>query len=273
MHHKPCFFIPLLLITWVLVSVCTSASAGVIKIQTQTTVETSKDRIGITVRLGNEGTASAHNLQAHLKLLGKTLDSRILTALAPGKTASLEFEKGLQGVKPGRYPLTVFVDFHDANQYPFSAISGMTFSVGPDINPDLAVLSKNITMDENGTLSLNIKNLGTDKKRITATLVLPKELSTATPRMHVEVDPRSQKSLDFHIRNFSALPGAGYPVFCYLEYDMDDIHHTSVNETVIKIAAKENFFRRYRWGWIALAGLLIAVFGVLVFRSRGKRSG
>ena len=229
--------------------------------------------IRITVSLANEGTATAHNLQVHLKLLGETLDSKVRPELHPGGSSTFVFEKDTEGVKTGRYPLTVFVDFHDANQYPFSALSGMTFSVGPNVNPDLATLGKNISMDKKAALSFNIKNIGAHEKQILATLILPRELSTSTPEINFRMGPRSQKDLNFEIRNFSALPGADYPVFCYFEYDLENIHHTGVCTAIIKIIEPENLFRRYRWLWMGVAAVLIIGFLALAIRNRRKPSG
>ena len=262
---------------WVIFSIvifcATPSFAGVLKIKTQTTVQTTGDQLHITVTLTNEGTAIAYNLQVHLKLMGETLDSKLKPQLDPAGSGTFVFEKRAEGIKEGRYPLTVAVDFHDANQYPFSALSGMTFSIGPNVNSDLAVIGKNIAMDNGGELSLNIKNIGAGEKKILASLVLPKELSTPTPQMSFLLGPRSQKDLDFEIRNFSALPGADYPVFCYFEYDLENIHHTAVCTAVIKIIEKENLFRQYRWLWMGLAGALILVLLTLIIRSRIKTKG
>ncbi len=249
------------------------AFAGVLKIQTQTTVEILENRIKITVRLTNEGTAVAHNLQVHLKILGETLDSKITSQLEPGGKSTFLFEKDIEGVKTGRYPLTVLVDFHDSNQYPFSALSGMTFSVGPNVNPDLAVLGKNISMDKKGTLLFDIKNMGDSEKRILASLILPKELSSPAPQTEFQLSPRSQKKLNFDIRNFSALPGADYPVFCYFEYDLKNDHHTAICQAVIKIIKPENLFRRYRWLWVGIAAALVIAFLALVVKNRTKGTG
>jgi hypothetical protein len=251
----------------------TPSFAGVLKIQTQTTVETLENRLKISVHLSNEGTAIAHNLQVHLKILGETLDSKINPQLDPGGQSTFLFEKNTEGVETGRYPLTVVVDFHDSNQYPFSALSGMTFSVGSNVNPDLAVLGKNITMDKKEELSFDIKNMGGNGKHILATLTLPKELSTPTPRIDFQMGPRSQKDLHFEIHNFSALPGADYPVFCYFEYDLEGVHHTAICQAVVKIIAKENLFRQYRWLWAGMATFLIIAFLVLVIKNRGRRPG
>ena len=80
--------------------------------------------------------------------------------------------------------------------------------------------------------------------------------------------PRSQKDVSFEIRNFSALPGADYPVFCYFEYNLNNVHHTAICQAVIKIIKTDNLFRQYRWLWIGFAAALIIAFLVLVIRNR-----
>jgi len=272
MNEKCCFQWGLLMVFSMGLFFASPSFAGVLKIQTQTTVETTENQVKITVVLANEGTATAHNLQVHLKLLGETLDSKVSPELHPGGSSTFVFEESSEGVKTGRYPLTVFVDFHDPNQYPFSALSGMTFSVGPNVNPDLAVLGKNISMDKKEALSLNIKNISAHKKHVLATLILPRELSTSTPEINFRMGPRSRKDLNFEIRNFSALPGADYPVFCYFEYDLEDIHHTAVCTAIIKIIEPENLFRRYRWLWVVVTAVLIIAFLGLAIKNRRKPS-
>ena len=271
MMKKRYFRFGLLLTIWFTLFSVTPSFAGILKIQTQTTIQTTDNRLNITVALANEGTDTAYNLQVHLNLFGTMLDSALKPQLDPGGSGTFVFEKSVEGVRTGRYPLTVSVDFHDGNQYPFSALSGMTFSVGPNVNPDLAVLGKDVAMDKMGKLSLDIKNIGANPKKILATLILPRELSTPVPQQNFQMAPRSEKNLDFEIRNFSALPGADYPVFCYFEYDLANIHHTAVGTAVIKIIAPENLFRRYRWLWIGFAAILILALFALVVKNRGKK--
>ena len=71
----------------------------------------------------------------------------------------------------------------------------------------------------------------------------------------------------------SALPGADYPVFCYFEYDLEDVHHTAVSTAIIKIIEPENLFRRYRWLWMGVAAVLIIAFLGLAIKNRRKPSG
>ena len=272
---EKCRFQSSLWVTFIMGLLCATPSfAGVLKIKTQTTVQITGDRIDIAVILTNEGTAIAYNLQTHVKLMGEILDSKLKPRLDPTESETFVFEKkGAEEIKAGRYPLTVSVDFHDANQYPFSALSGMTFSVGPDANSDLAVIGKNIAMGKRGELSLNIKNMGPVKKNILATLMLPKELSTPTPQISFLLPSRTEKNLNFKINNFSSLPGADYPVFCYFEYDLENIHHTAVCTAAIKIVEPENLFRQYRWLWMGLAGLLIVILLIFIIKSRIKTKG
>ena len=250
----------------------TPALAGILKIETQTTVEVAADLLKVSVIFTNRGTAPAYNLQVHLATLGRAENSPVIPQLSPGQSDRARFEKNVTGVGKGRYPMTVRVDFHDANQYPFSALSGMTFHVGADVTPNLIAQAKDITLGKNGVLRFNIKNLGFESQKILATLVLPKEFSTPQARNTVDIDQRAEKTLDFEIGNFSALPGANYPIFCYFEYDMEDTHHTAVTRALVTVAKDENLFRKFRWLWISMAAVLAAILIIIIIRERIKRS-
>ena len=262
----------LLLILFVSIFACTTpAVAGILTIETQTTVEVAADLLKVDVTFTNKGTAPAYNLQVHLNTLGLQEDSPVIPQLNPGQSDRARFERNVTEVRKGRYPMTVHVDFHDANQYPFSALSGMTFHVGADVNPNLVAQAKDITLGKNGVLRFNIKNLGFKSKKILATLVLPKEFSTPQARNSVDIEQRAEKTLDFEIGNFSALPGANYPIFCYFEYDSEDTHHTAVARCLVTIARDENLFRRFRWLWISLAAILAATLVAVIIKERKRR--
>lgn len=251
--------------------ICDVTHAGVIKIRTQTTLKTSEQNLEISVTLFNDGSDSARNLQVHAKLPGKTIDSKMLPELGPGKSRTFLFDEKMEGAKPGWYPITIVTDFQDANQYPFSAISGMTFSLGSGKTAELAILGKDSRIEKKGKLSFNVKNIGERKKQIQATLVLPRELSSPASEQNFELPARDEKSLAFEIQNFSALSGADYPVFCYFEYDQDGIHHTAVSNATIRLITEENLFRRYRWVWMILIAVLLAAFVVIMVRQKKRR--
>lgn len=265
------FSLLLILFVWIF-PWTTPAVAGILKIETQTTVEIAADLLKVSVTFTNKGTATAYNLQVHLNTLGQQDDSQVKPQLDPGQSGKVLFERSVAGIRKGRYPLTVRVDFHDANQYPFSALSGMTFHIGGDVNPDLIVQTKDITLKKSGVLQFNIKNLGFEPKKILATLVLPKEFSAPHPKISIDIDQRAEKTLDFEIGNFSALPGANYPIFCYFEYDSEDTHHTAVARSLVTVGKDENLFRRFRWVWLTLAAILAALLIVVLIRDRRKKS-
>jgi len=250
----------------------TPAVAGILKIETQTTVEVAADLLKVRVTFKNKGTAPAFNLQVHLNTLGRQEDSPVIPQLDPGQSDRARFETNVTGVRKGRYPMTVHVDFHDANQYPFSALSGMTFHVGADVNPGLIAQTEDITLGKNGVLRFNIKNLGFESKKILATLVLPKEFSTPHARDSVDIEQRAEKTLDFEIGNFSALPGANYPIFCYFEYDSEDTHHTAVARCLVTIAKDESLFRKFKWLWVSFAAILAAILIIVIIKEYIKRS-
>lgn len=275
-NKNPCLTAPAVgLFTVLLVSTLTWSTpsvAGILRIETQTTVEAAADLLKVTVTFTNRGTAPAFNLQVHLIALGGQEDSPVIPTLDPGQSNRERFERNVTGIRKGRYPMTVRVDFHDANQYPFSALSGMTFYVGADVNPNLIIQAKDITLDKNGVLRFNIKNLGFESQEILATLVLPNEFSTPQARKTVDMEQRAEKALDFEISNFSALPGASYPVFCYFEYDVEDTHHTAIARVLVTIAKDENLFRKFRWLWISLAALLAAILIIVIIKEHIRRS-
>ncbi|MBW2005281.1 MAG: hypothetical protein JRI72_11880 [Deltaproteobacteria bacterium] len=234
--------------------------AGTLTIETKTTVKTEGDRLKGSIKVCNKGNVAAHNVQANISVLGEQIKTRTKKLLTIDEFYTFQFEKTIPGIKKGRYPLTVIVDFHDVNQYPFSAISCTTFFFQEDANPDLLCLIDGLTMDKKGELHIDIKNVGLGLRNIRATLILPREFSSPDPQIDFDIESRSQKTVEFAIENFYALSGASYPVFCVFEYDLRDTHYTAFSSAVVKIAKRENWFWRTRWFWVAIAVILGAAF-------------
>jgi len=205
------------------------ATAGILKIETQTGVTVAGDLLKVRVTATNKGTGPAHNVQVHLILLSERWHGPVKGQLGPGQTDTVLFKKTLSGIKKGRYPLTVLVDFHDANQYPFSAVSCTTFHFREDANPDLLCLGSDITVETHGELRFSVKNLGFRPRKVRATLVLPKELSTPRPQIDLQIDPRSERAVVFEITNFSPLSGARYYRKQVCTYQCPDLFNNNHN--------------------------------------------
>lgn len=260
MHGK---HIPILIFitAFVLVLECSSMTlAGTLTIETKATVMTKGDLLKGSIRVLNKGNVAAHNIQADVIVLGEQIKSPVKKLLAIDESHRFEFEKMLKGIKKGRYPLQVIVDFHDANQYPFSAVSCTTFFLQKDTNPDLFCLIDNLTMNRKGKLPIDLKNRGPSLKDIHVTLVLPRELYSPRPRVDFDMESRSQKIVEFTIENVYALSGASYPIFCVFEYDVRDTHYTALSGAVVTIEKSKNWFWRFRWFWMAIAGVFGAAF-------------
>ena len=244
--------------------------AGVISIEIRTTVKVTGDKIEVQVRGTNQGDETAHNVQIHLHLLGGRQQSQIFSAIQPGKFKTAVFEKNVSNVKPGRHPLTVRVFFHDANQYPFSALSGMTFSVVADVNPDLVIDARDVSLHGRGRLVCDVKNLGSSAREIKGRIILPRELVSKMPETSFSLAARSQKQIDFEIENFAALDGATYPLVCYFEYDEENVHHTALARPMVRIVAAKNLFSRTRWLWVGLA-VILAILLSIILAGKKKR--
>jgi hypothetical protein len=260
------------LILWVLTFACRSvpvAMAGTLNIKAQASVHIEKDRLHVTAKAFNHGDEAAHNVQINIVLLGEQLKGPVRTVLGVNQSETFHVEKVISGIKQGRYPLTVMVDFKDANDYPFSALLGTAFYYEKEVDPTLVCVAHDLEMEKCGELRLEIQNKGADPKQVRATAFLPRELSTPGPQIDFQIESVGQKTILFEIFNSSALPGATYPVFCYLEYDAGDTHYTAVAKAVVEIAGQGNWLRRTQWFWIGLAVILGAA--IIVYQFKNKR--
>jgi hypothetical protein len=243
------------------------AAAGTLSIKTRATVKTEKDRLNVTAKTYNKGDEAAHNVQTNIIFLDERFESQSRKLLMVNQSEAFHVEKVLSGINQGRYPLTVMVDFQDGNQYPFSAVVGTTFHYKKDVNPDLECVTHDLIMEKKDELRIETRNLGVDSKHIRATVVLPRELSAPVTQIDFHIDGRGEKTIFFDIVNLSALSGATYPVFCYMEYDSEDTHYTAVAKASVEVVRQGDWLRRTQWFWIGLAVFL----GVVIVLYQFKR--
>ena len=244
--------------------------AGVIQIETQATVQIKGEAIQVTVKSTNKGTEPAYDLKVFLKLLAKTQTSAMTPLLPPGAAETVLFTSKVADLTPGRYPAIVETIFHDANHFPFSALAGLTFPYQNDSPAELAVSGRDITMAAKGALRFQVKNLGLAERDIKTVLMLPRELSSPNVTASFRLGPRSIKTVNFKIKNFSTLTGAHYPVFCYFEYDGANIHHTAIASADVSIVTPLSWFRRLRWLWFAIIGVLLICLTAILIKNRPR---
>ena len=247
----------------------TPAIAGIIRIETQTSVTVADGIVEVEVTATNKGNEPACNVQVHLMLSGKSHSHKGKDLLGEGESVTVSFRKIPFLSKVGTYPLITRITFQDINRHPFSAVSCSSVSIGESANSALECLSKALSISRNGLLRFAVKNRGSRSRTTSATLVLPEELSTPVPQREVVIEPGAEEVLLFEISNFSALVGAVYPVFCSLEYDSGDAHYTEVATSSVRIVKAENWFRHTRPIWLGLA----IVTGVILVACQFKRKG
>ncbi len=245
----------------VLMSPCSlPANAGILAINTQTAVKTDADKFLGTIKVCNTGDVDAYDVQVTVIVSEEQIKSPLKKLLAPNEPDTFSVEKTLAGLKKGRYPVTVIVDFHDANQHPFSAVSCTTFSFKEDVNADLVCVVDDLAMGKKGQLRVSLRNPGPGPRNCRATLVLPRELSSQKHSIDLEIAAGSEKTVAFEIENLSALSGSAYPVFCSVEYDLGDTHYAAVSGAVVRISQKQNWFYQTRWLWAAAGSLFGGIF-------------
>jgi len=241
--------------------------AKIIQIETQTSVTVSDGIVKVEVAATNKGDEPARNVRAHVALLGKSCTHRGKDLLREGESMTVSFGKIPSPAKPGTYPLITRITFQDVKGHPFSAVSCTTFPTGEGFASGLKCRGKAVSFTRDGLLKFTVTNRGATSRTIRATLVLPEEFSTHIPQRELSIDPRAKEAILFEISNFSALVGAVYPVFCYLEYDSGKAHYTEAAKSLVSIVASDNWFRRARVLWLCLA----IITGVILVACQFKR--
>jgi hypothetical protein len=244
------------------------ATAGIIRIETQTSVTVADGILQVEVRATNKGDEPAREVHVHLMFSGKCLSRQGKDLLREGEPVTVFFRNIPSPAKPGAYPLITRITFQDIKGHPFSAVSCTSVSIGQSAAPALECLGKAASISRDGLLRFDVKNSGSCSRNASATLVLPEELSTQIPRKDLVIEPGQEEVLLFEISNFSALVGAVYPVFCFLEYDSEDARYTEVGNGSVRIVKAENWFRRTRPLWLCLAIVMGAILAACQFKRK-----
>jgi hypothetical protein len=244
------------------------AAAGIIQIETQTSVTVANGMVGVEVKAVNRGDEPARNVFVHLIFSGKSQGRPGKDLLKEGESVTVFFRNIPSALRAGAYPLISRISFQDIKGHPFSAVSCTSVSIGQGAASALECLGKTASISKHGLLRFTVKNSGSGSCEANATLVLPEELSTQIPKTDFIIGPGEEKTLLFEISNFSALVGAVYPVFCCLEYDSEHAHYTQVGNGSVRIVKAENLFRRTRPVWLGLAIVMGAILGACQFKRK-----
>ena len=188
-----------------------------------------KDSLSVSVISVNKGDEPAMNVQAEIQAAGTKQLLAKTAQLGVDATYQQTAKIKLHLIKPGQYPLVVTMHYADANLYPFSALNCQSFSYkaasGVD---DIFGQVKSDTFWKEGKLTFTLKNLSNKPISALVSVVTPRELSPEKEIQGATVGAKAEAILDFPIKNFSALSGSSYQVFCQTEYESEDGTHQTV---------------------------------------------
>jgi hypothetical protein len=247
--------------------VSSAASASFISLNTSLSSKVEGDRLKIVVASVNKGDESAFNVQAELRVGGKTILAEKQGELPIDSRYSAAAIFRLSLKKAGTYPLTLIMHYTDANQYPFSALTCQSFVYRREaISPVFGQL-KSAAFSKEGTLSLTLKNSGGTTIKTVTSLVAPRELTVDEKAGEVVIPAKSEKKIGFNLKNFSALAGSTYQVFAVSESEDAEMHYTSIAPGTVKIVAEQAIFGlSSTLVIIALAILIVLFVGAQFFK-------
>lgn len=246
-----------------------SVFAGYIRLNTGVMGVVEGEKLKVAITIENRGNEPAYDLQSEIETGDKRMPIRTKKELAVNETYSVESLLDLDPQKPGTYPLTATVYYRDSNRHPFSSVTCTSFVYEREPLPRIFGQIKPATFSRKAELTLTLKNLDKNELKTSTRLIVPREVTTRGETKECLVPPRSEESLHFHVKNFSALPGSRYPVFCVTEFEKGGMHHTEISRGSIFIT-EWDFFEEYRDCLVALIIILLLFFILLQFVKRGS---
>lgn len=214
------------------------AEAGTISISSSIR-QTLDDRgLGLTIKVSNSGDEAAKDVQVHVELQDATWSGPKWDILKTGEEKTHTVILDSLPAAPGAYPVFVTIDFSDLNMYPFTALDVVVIRTGQDTaRPEIFAKAAPVQVGGKGRVRFTLKNLDSVAKRVRVTVFGPRELSFSTESLFLDLPADAELSESLRVSNFSAQPGAGYPLFLIYEYDQDGRHFTHSLRTRVTIGA------------------------------------
>jgi len=246
---------------------CSTFSHAQISLNINANTTASPPDLIVQIVVANIGNESAHDVQIILKKENETTTLPLQNLLAPNASAEVESNLSIEKTVSGRHPLFVTVGYTDANGYQFSAILCTTFFIEKDTSSDIFGIMSTEPLEENGQLSLQLKNVGQEEVHFRTNIFTPREISVGNYEKELQLSPEREESFEVPVRNFSALPGSRYQIYAVVEYEKQDFHYTNVISGQLEIIASISFFTRYRSWMVGIAGVLFLI-GIVSLMTR-----
>lgn len=260
-----------LVILFVLLLIPQLVSAGVISLTTIISTDLmTEDTTKTHVKLLNSGDEPAYNVQ--ISLLSEDFESNSIFVgiLSPNEPFEGYFNVSLaKDILSGNYPVTILVDYADANSYPFSSVSPNSIIYKSPttsmVSGDISEIS--LSGKKSKKLVLNVRNLDDVSHDVNVELILPRELKVADTEKIVSIGPKEEKQLNFEVSSVSALVGSSYVALASLEYE-DGLHHSSFARGIIKIVEEKPFEFPI---WLPILSFCMLLIIFVYYFIRGKK--
>lgn len=217
-----------------------TAFASYISLNTSLGTKVTEKELDVYVSVVNKGDEPAHNVQAEIRLAGKKYYGKKVSQLGIDQKYQVMRELPLKVKRPGNYPLILAMHYTDANQYPFSALTGKTFSYKSGDRPsEIFGRMGAVTFWKTGRIKLILRNSSDTELKVFTYLETPREISVTSPKQALVIPALSERSLSFDLKNFSALSGSNYQIFAVSEYNKAGIHQTCITPGMVKIVEKK----------------------------------
>ncbi|RMD81011.1 MAG: hypothetical protein D6815_12835, partial [Candidatus Dadabacteria bacterium] len=160
--------------------------------------------------LTNTGNETAFKVVPRASLPGRPARSGAARNIAPGGTQVWSLALDRTALAPGGHVAIVRIAYEDANGYPFEVLAATPFSVRHRNRPAVAgrLLVPAIGSRGKASGSLDLRIPQTRGQRLAVRLVLPRGLSTPTPRRILFRGRNTHLRLPVEVRNHSLLDGS-----------------------------------------------------------------
>ena len=234
--RKLIIFMILLLITVAVVP--GPARASFISIEIESGAELLQNKLKVSLKVANKGDESAGNLKASIEASGRTIYGKSRKILGPNENFTEEFSSDVSFQKPGRYPVLVSVDYTDANQYPFNALTITYVDYGDAPNARVTGAIGVLRLSDRERMKVSVKNVDEVERKVSVRLVNSKEFAVSGRVREIALLPGDEKELIFDIRNSGGLSGSTYPVFALITYEDAAYHYLNVTSGSIMVVKR-----------------------------------
>jgi hypothetical protein len=257
------------LIVWLAAA---DAGAGTIGITISHRAELRDAELRADVTVTNTGDEAAYSVTPTLRFRGQEVRGETQATLPPQRPVEQTLAVAAGALQDGQWPYQVVVDYADANQYPFQALSVATLQIGSPPPPKVAIPKlSSPSLSDRGELEMRVKNLSAVERRVAVSVLGPEAIEVTQTGAEIQLEPWEEKDLSVRLTNRAALAGSRYPLFVAVEYEDGAVHHALVAQTTVAIGEpSEALGPQGRYLWIA-AGVFGLLFAGLVAYRLAKR--